>query len=64
MTYWIDEERENIFCLIDAPDKEAVEEMHRKAHGLIPNKIIEVNSTLVKSFLGRIYDPDASGNFG
>jgi AraC-like DNA-binding protein len=57
MTYWIDEQRENIFCLIDAPDKEAVEQMHRKAHGLIPNKIIEVNSAIVESFLGRIYDP-------
>jgi AraC-like DNA-binding protein len=58
MTYWIDEERETIFCLIDAPDKKAVEEMHSKAHGLLPNKIIEVNSTLVESFLGRIYDPE------
>lgn len=57
MTYWIDEERENIFCLIEAPDKNAVEEMHRKAHGLTPNKIIEVNSSIVESFLGRIYDP-------
>ena len=57
MTYWIDEERENIFCLIEAPCKDAVEEMHRRAHGLIPNKIIEVSSTLVESFLGRIYDP-------
>ncbi len=57
MTYWIDEQRENIFCLIDAPAKEAVEEMHRQAHGLIPNKIIEVDNSLVESFLGRIYDP-------
>jgi AraC-like DNA-binding protein len=31
--------------------------MHTKAHGLVPNKIIEVNSNLVESFLGRIYDP-------
>ena len=60
MTYWIDEERENIFCLVDAPDKKAVEEMHSKAHGLIPNKIIEVNSSLVTSFLGRIYDPETA----
>ncbi len=57
MTYWIDEERENVFCLIEAPGKEAVEEMHSKAHGLIPGKIIEVSSSLVESFLGRIYDP-------
>src|SRR5664279_2120463 len=60
MTYWIDEERESIFCLVEAPEKKAVEEMHRKAHGLIPNKIIEVDSTLVSSFLGRIYDPESA----
>lgn len=57
MTYWIDEVRESIFCLIEAPNKEAVEEMHSKAHGLTPNKIVEVSTTLVESFLGRIYDP-------
>lgn len=58
MTYWIDEERETIFCLIDAANKDAVREMHNKAHGLIPNKIIEVSSSVVASFLGRIYDPE------
>jgi len=57
MTYCVDEKRETIFCLVEAPDKDAVEEMHRNAHGLIPNKIIEVSSTVVESFLGRIYDP-------
>lgn len=58
MTYWIDEDRETIFCLIEAPDKDSVKELHRKAHGLLPNKIIEVSSSIVKSFLGRIYDPE------
>jgi AraC-like DNA-binding protein len=58
MTYWVDEQRESIFCLIEAPEKDAVEKLHRKAHGLIPGKIIEVNKTLVESFLGRIYDPE------
>jgi hypothetical protein len=57
LTYWIDEARESIFCLIEAPEKNAVEELHRKAHGLIPSKIIEVNGSLVESFLGRLYDP-------
>ncbi|HLK31184.1 MAG TPA: nickel-binding protein [Puia sp.] len=57
MTYWVDESRESIFCLIEAPDKKAVEELHGKAHGLVPNKVIEVSSELVESFLGRIYDP-------
>ena len=58
MTYWVDEKRETIFCLVEAPEKHAVEEMHRKAHGLIPHKIIEVSSNIVESFLGRIYDPE------
>ena len=58
MTYWIDEKRGNVFCLIEAPAKEAVVEMHNKAHGLIPNRVIEVNSMLVESFLGRISDPE------
>lgn len=63
MTYWIDEERGTIFCLIDAPDKETVEKLHKEAHGLIPNKIIEVSSNVVESFLGRIYDPAETKTF-
>ena len=58
MTYWIDEDRESIFCLIEAPNKDAVVDMHSKAHGLVPNKIIEVSSKVVESFLGRIFDPE------
>jgi len=57
MTYWVDEARESVFCLVEATEKEAVERMHNSAHGLIPNKIIEVDSHLVEAFLGRIYDP-------
>ncbi len=60
MTYWIDEKRGNVFCLIEAPPAEAVTEMHRNAHGLVPHKIIEVNHTLVESFLGRISDPESA----
>ncbi len=63
MTYWVDESRGHIFCLIDAPGKETVIAMHNKAHGLVPHKIIEVQTSLVESFLGRITDPaDAALN--
>ncbi len=58
MTYWVDEDNGSAFCLIDAPDKEAVEAMHRRAHGLIPHEIVQVNSNVVEAFLGRIHDPD------
>lgn len=59
MTYWVDEDRGNAFCLIQAPNKEAVIEMHNKAHGLIPHEIIEVNESVVDAFLGRINDPES-----
>lgn len=62
ITYWIDELRGHVFCLIDAPDKESVNELHSRSHGLVPHKIIEVESGFVESFLGRITDPD-SGQF-
>ncbi len=58
MTYWVDEERGNAFCLIDAPDETSVKKMHDAAHGLVPNEIIQVNSNVVEAFLGRIHDPE------
>ncbi len=58
MTYWFDEGEGNVFCLIEAPTKEAVIQMHSQAHGLVPNEIIEVDQALVQSFLGRIKDPE------
>lgn len=58
LTYWFDEERETAFCLIEAPDKKSVKALHDTSHGLIPNRIIEVDTGLVEAFLGRIEDPD------
>lgn len=58
MTYWIDEPRGHVFCLIEAPNAESVTHMHAKAHGLVPHKIVEVQPDLVASFLGRVSDPE------
>lgn len=58
LTYWFDEQRGTAFCLIEAPAEAAVRAMHRDAHGLIPNMIIEVQPSIVASFLGRVTDPD------
>lgn len=59
MTYWVDEERGNAFCLIDAPNEGAVIKLHEEAHGLLPHEIIQVNSNVVEAFLGRISDPES-----
>jgi class 3 adenylate cyclase len=58
LTYWYDEQRGTAFCLIEAPTEAAVRALHRQAHGLIPNMIVEVNPSTVSSFLGRVTDPE------
>ncbi|MEJ1221882.1 nickel-binding protein [Sediminicola sp. 1XM1-17] len=62
LTYWFDDQRKMAFCLIEAPNKQAIEKMHHHAHGEIPHKIIEVDSVIVESFLGRIEDPKKAEN--
>ena len=62
LTYWCDEKRQTAFCLIEAPNKKALEDLHAEAHGDIPLRIIEVDDTIVESFLGRIEDPEKSKN--
>jgi class 3 adenylate cyclase len=57
LTYWFDEARCTAFCLVTAPNKEAVQKTHAQAHGLVPNEIIEVDPMVVDAFLGRIKDP-------
>ena len=57
LTYWFDDDRKTAFCLVEAPNKEAMIAMHDEAHGKIPSEIIEVEKSIVESFLGRIEDP-------
>jgi class 3 adenylate cyclase len=57
ITYWVDEARGTVFCLIEAKQKQAVKNMHREAHGDVPNKVIEVDPDTVNAFLGRVEDP-------
>ena len=40
--YWVDEKAGKIFCLVEAPDAEAANTVHREAHGLVAQQIFEV----------------------
>ena len=42
LRYWFDEGTGKVFCLCEAPSKEAAEAVHREAHGLVADEIIEV----------------------
>lgn len=40
--YWFNEASGEIFCLVDAPNKEAAAAVHKEAHGLVADEITEV----------------------
>lgn len=61
-TYWFDDKRKSGFCLIEAPNKEALIKMHDHAHGAVPHQIIEVEENMVEAFLGRLEDPKKANN--
>jgi hypothetical protein len=42
LRYWFDEGTGKVFCLIDAPSREAAMAVHREAHGLVADRVIEV----------------------
>ena len=42
LRYWFNETTGKVFCLIDAPSKEAAIAVHREAHGLVADRVVEV----------------------
>jgi hypothetical protein len=42
LRYWVDENNGRIFCLVDAPNAEAANTVHREAHGLVADEIYPV----------------------
>jgi class 3 adenylate cyclase len=58
--YWVNETGKKVFCLAHAPNAEAAERVHREAHGMLPDKIIEVEPELAEGFLGGV-ETNAAG---
>jgi class 3 adenylate cyclase len=52
--YWVNEKAGKIFCLCDAPNAEAAIQVHREAHGLVADKVIEIQPELAEGFLGGV----------
>ncbi len=42
LKYWYDDGTGKVFCLVEAPNREAAERVHREAHGLTADEIVEV----------------------
>jgi hypothetical protein len=45
--YWFNDKTGEVFCLVEAPDKETAEAVHREAHGLVADEITEVEEGAV-----------------
>ena len=43
LRYWVDEQAGKIFCLVEAPDADAANTVHREAHGLVADEIYPVH---------------------
>jgi class 3 adenylate cyclase len=52
--YWVNEKAGKIFCLCHAPDAEAATQVHREAHGMVADKIIEIQPEIAEGFLGGV----------
>jgi len=42
LQHWFHEEAHRLYCLVEAPSKEAAQAVHREAHGLVADEIVEV----------------------
>lgn len=42
INYWFNDQTGRVYCLVEAPNKEAANAVHREAHGLVADEIVEV----------------------
>lgn len=43
-SFWVDEKAGTIFCLVEAPNPDAANTVHREAHGMVADEIHEVSA--------------------
>lgn len=54
-TYWFDPDDGSVFCLAEGPSREAIEAVHRQAHGALASTIIELEpGAPLNAFFGAL----------
>ena len=51
--YWLNQKTGKVYCMCTAPNAEAANAVHREAHGLVAQKLIEVTEELAEAFMGE-----------
>src|SRR5690349_9864632 len=52
LQFWVNEQAGSLFCLVEGPDKETVENVHRMAHGHVACAVVEVNPSYYSVIMG------------
>ena len=52
LKYWFNKDCGKLFCLVDAPNAEAARCVHQQAHGLVAQKLFEVDPDLIDGTMG------------
>ena len=58
--YWFNPKAGKIFCLCEAPSADAARRVHQEAHGMMAEKIIEVDPELLDGFFAGM-ETNAAG---
>ena len=45
LRYWVGEDTGKVFCLVEAPSAAAAPTVHREAHGLVAEQVIQVQGS-------------------
>lgn len=54
-TYWFDPDQGTVFCLAEGPNKQAIENVHREAHGMTASVVMELDSKIsLNAMLGSL----------
>jgi class 3 adenylate cyclase len=53
LRWWFNRDAGSIYCLVDAPNQDAAVEVHRQAHGLLPDEIIPIEAGDAETFIGQ-----------
>ena len=61
LRYWVDEAEGKIFCLVEAPDAEAANTVHREAHGLVADEIHPVPGRVLNHLVRRTLAVSCAG---
>jgi class 3 adenylate cyclase len=51
--FWVNQKQGKLYCLCHAPSAEAADAVHREAHGLRAERILEVTPDLADAFMGH-----------